>query len=140
MTATKLWPLQTALYAHLRNNDAFKPYLGDPVRIYDNPPADAVFPYLVIGETRTRLYEGIEGGMEHDLRLHVFSRYAGRREIKTILDEVYTGLHDADIPLKDYCIVSMRFVFADIFRRPDRNIYQGVARFRAVTHPDTSII
>lgn len=137
MTATNLWPFQTALYGFLKENEDLTAHLGDPVRVYDDPPDDTIFPYLVIGETRTQAYDGIDGAMEHDLRLHVFSRYAGRREIKTILDQVYTVLHDANIPLTEHCIVSLRFVFADIFRRPDRNIYQGVARFRAVTQPET---
>ena len=139
MSATRLWSFQQAVYGHLVDHDALKGELGNPVRVYDDPPPDALFPYLVLGEVRTEAYDGIEGGMAHDLRLHAFSRYAGRREVKSILDSLYTALHDAELPIADHCLVSLRFVFADVFRRPDRTIYQGVARFRAITHPDFAL-
>ncbi|MEL7199967.1 MAG: DUF3168 domain-containing protein [Pseudomonadota bacterium] len=134
--ALTLWPFQQAIYAYLSEYEGLQMVLGAPVRLYDDPPPDAVFPYAVIGETRSSAYAGIEGGIDHDFRLHVFSRHAGRQEVKTILDALYTALHDAPVPLPGQCLLSLRFVFADIFRRTDRNLYQGVARFRGVTHPE----
>ncbi|MEL6791193.1 MAG: DUF3168 domain-containing protein [Pseudomonadota bacterium] len=134
--ALTLWPFQQAIYSYLSDHDALQSALALPVQFYDDPPPDASFPYAVIGETRSIAFAGIDGGIEHDFRLHVFSRHAGRQEVKLILDALYTALHDAPVPLTGQCLVSIRFVFADIFRRTDRNIYQGVARFRAVTHPE----
>lgn len=129
------WEIQRAVYQHLKASATLKAELGDPARIYDDPPADAVFPFLTLGEARTKDWPGIEGGLEHELRLHAFSRYAGRREVKGILAAVYDELHDADIAITGHDLINFRFVFSDAFRPQDGETYQGVARFRAVTQP-----
>ena len=127
------WELQKAVYQTLSADAAIKAEVGDPARIFDDPPPDAVFPYLTLGEARASDWKGVEGGLEHDLRLYVFSRYAGRREVKRILSAVYDALHDAALTLSGHDLIHIRFVFADAFRRTDGETYQGVARFRAVT-------
>lgn len=127
--------LQKAIYASLMADAAIKAEVGDPARIYDAPPADAVFPYLTIGETKTRPLSGIDGAVEHDVRLYAYSKYAGRLEIKRIMGAVYDVLHDAPLQPLDHQLVSLRFVFADAFRRTDGETYQAVSRFRAVTQP-----
>jgi hypothetical protein len=133
-----LWELQRAVYQTLSADASIKAELGDPARIYDDPPGDAVFPYLTIGEARAKDWSGVEGAFEHDLRLHVFSRYAGRREVKRILGAVYDALHDASMTLAGHALVNIRFVFGDAFRRVDGETYQGVARFRAVTQKESA--
>ena len=133
--SSSVWALQRAIYNALRDDAVIQQKLGSPARVFDDPPADAAFPYLTIGETRIRDWPGVQGGVEHDIRLHAFSRYAGRREIKEILNAVYDALHDAILPLQDNQLVNIRFVFGDAFRRNDGETYQGVVRFRAVTQP-----
>ncbi len=137
-----LWSLQRALYHRLTQDEFLKKILGDPARIFDNPPTEAPFPYVTIGEGRSNDFVGVDGGMEHDVRLHVFSRYAGRRQVKQIIDLLYQALHEADLDLfdetnsfREHHLVNIRFVFSDIFRVRDGTIYQGVIRFRAVTQP-----
>ncbi|WP_375203644.1 DUF3168 domain-containing protein [Hyphococcus sp.] len=127
------WELQKAVYLTLRADAGVKAEVGDPARIFDDPPPEALFPYLTLGEARASDWKGVEGGLEHDLRLYVFSRYAGRREVKRILSAVYDALHDAALTLSGHDLINIRFVFADAFRRNDGETYQGVARFRAVT-------
>lgn len=127
------WELQKAVYQTLSVDAAIKAAVGDPARIFDDPPPDALFPYLMLGEARASDWKGVEGGLEHDLRLYVFSRYAGRREVKRILSAVYDALHEAALTLSGHDLINIRFVFADAFRRTDGETYQGVARFRAVT-------
>ncbi|PQA87241.1 DUF3168 domain-containing protein [Hyphococcus luteus] len=127
------WELQKAVYQALRADAALKSEIGDPARIFDDPPPAALFPYLTIGEARASDYKGVDGALEHDLKLYAFSRYAGRREVKRILCAVYDALHEAALTLSGHDLVNIRFVFADAFRRLDGEIYQGVARFRAVT-------
>ncbi len=130
------WELQKAVYQALAQDAALQAEIGDPPRIYDDPPPDAAFPYLTLGEARAADWKGVEGGLEHDIRLHVFSRYAGRREVKRIIGAVYDALHDAALTLAGHQLVNIRFVFGDAFRRQDGETYQGVARFRAVTQPN----
>ena len=129
------WELQKAVYQALRADAGLKAEIGDPARIFDDPPPEALFPYLTIGEARASDWKGVEGGLEHDLKLYVFSRYAGRREVKRILGAVYDALHEAALTVTGHNLINIRFVFADAFRRSDGETYQGVARFRAVTQP-----
>lgn len=127
--------LQKAIYASLMADAGVKAEIGDPARIYDAPPADAIFPYLSIGESRTRPLAGIDGAVEHEVRLYAYSKYAGRLEIKRIMGAVYNALHDAPLQLQDHQLISLRFIFNDAFRRNDGETYQAVSRFRAVTQP-----
>ena len=117
------WELQKAVYQALRADAGLKAEIGDPARIFDDPPPEAPYPYLTIGEARASDYKGLDGGLEHDLKLYAFSRYAGRREVKRILSAVYDALHDAALTLSGHDLVNIRFVFADAFRRLDGEIY-----------------
>lgn len=126
------WPLQKALYQRLAADAALMEEIGDPPRLYDDPPPDAAFPYVVLGEARAAPVPGADGLFEHDLRLHVHSRHAGRRDVKRILDRLYDALEGADFPVEGARLVSARFVFADVFRR-EEGVFTGVARFRLVT-------
>ena len=130
-----VWALQRALYQTLSADAGIQALLGAPARIYDDPPPDAAFPYLVIGATQASDWKGVDGGLQHDFRLHAFSRYAGRREVKEISGAVYDALHEAAFPVDGHRLVNIRFVFADAFRRQDGEAYHGVIRFRAATQP-----
>lgn len=130
-----IWALQRALYQALAAEPGIQTLLGNPVRIYDDPPAGAELPYLVIGPTQITDWAGVDRGLQHDLRLHAFSAYAGRREIKQIMGAVYDALHEANLTVDGHRLVNIRFVFADAVRRRDANAYQGVMRYRAVTQP-----
>lgn len=129
------WALQRAIYQHLRSDAGLKTEIGDPPRLYDDPPVGAAFPYVTLGETRASDWKGVDGGIEHDLKLYAFSQYAGRREIKRIMGALYDALHEAPLTLSGHTLVNIRFVFGDSFRRQDGDTYQGVARYRAVTQP-----
>lgn len=131
------WPIQVGLYAALSANASLAALIGHPPRIYDEAPASAPFPYVAFGDMRAAAYPGLDGGIEHDVRLSAFSRHGGRREVKTLLDALVEALHEADFPIIGARLISIRFVFADVFRRRDGEIYEGVARFRAVTVPQT---
>ena len=131
-----IFALQKAVYGRLAADAALKSLIGDPARIYDDAPRDAALPYIVIGEARISDWSGVEGGFEHDIRIHIFSRYAGRREIKEIVTALYDALHEAPLIIAGHDLVNLRFVFSDILRRQDSDIYHGVTRFRAVTQPN----
>lgn len=129
------WPLQVALYTALQDYTPLAAELGDPPRIFDDPPAAAALPYLILGEGRASDYPGLAGGAEHDIRVSVFSRHGGRKEIKRLLDLVVEALHETDFAIEGARLVQCRFVFSDVFRRRDGALFEGLARFRAVTEP-----
>lgn len=129
---THSFALQAAAYLALSGDAGVRETLGDPPRLYDEAPPDAAFPYALIGEARVAPLAGHDGAFEHDLRLHVFSRDGGRRAAKRIVDAFYDALHEAPLDVEGARLVSLRFVFADYFRR-EPTFYAATARFRAVT-------
>lgn len=130
------WGMQKAIYARLAADDGLKSLIGDPARIYDDAPPDAPFPFLQIGEGRTRDYPGVDAAVEHDIRIYAFSRYAGRKEVKRMMSCVYDSLHEQAFAVTGRKLVSIRYVFGDVWRRQDGDTYQGVMRYRAVTEPE----
>ncbi len=132
MTTDGSWALQQAVYTALTGDAELIALLGPAPRIYDKVPEDVIFPYLTIGEAGVKPYPGYEGASEHDLRFHVWSRYAGHREVKTIMTAVYHVLHNQTFPVFGYELVSMRYIFGDIFRKADMDTFHAVLRYRAV--------
>lgn len=136
MSVEASWAMQQAVFASLTADPGLQILLGDPARIYDAVPAEAVFPYVTIGEIRVRPYPGLPDAAEHDLRLHAWSRYGGRKEVKEIMTAVYGVLQDGALPVSGRRLVSLRYVFADIFQRSDFETFHAVMRYRAVTEPE----
>lgn len=125
--------LHRAVHAALSTSIVIKTELGDPPRVYDDVPQGAAFPYLIVGEGRTRPLSGVEGAFEHDFTIAIVSRHAGRAEVRRLIDALYDALHEAAFPVSGHRLVGIRFVFADAVRRGDNDLYRGAVRFRAVT-------
>ena len=91
--------LQEALYQRLKNS------LSTPV--YDAVPDNAPYPFIALGET-TSTDESAKG--ENVLRvtatLHIFSQYAGMKEAKAILNQIFTALSKRKLDLSpDFRII-----------------------------------
>ncbi len=111
-----------------------KTLLGDPVRLYDDPPHDAIFPYAVFGDGTQSDSSSVTGDMsEHRVLIHVWSRYAGRREVKQIAGRIRTVLHDAPLVLTEHTLINLRCETIEFSRARDGRAYHALARFRAVT-------
>lgn len=65
----------------------------------------------------------------------MWSRAAGRKEVRTILEAVRAVLHDAVLTLTGHRLVNLRHEFSDTRRDPDGETYHGIVRYRAVTEP-----
>ncbi|MEO0983272.1 MAG: DUF3168 domain-containing protein [Pseudomonadota bacterium] len=74
--------LQKAIYAALIADAGLASLIGDPPRVFDDAPAGAIFPYVILGEAREKTLPGLDDAFEHELKLYVFSRYAGRRLVQ----------------------------------------------------------
>lgn len=126
--------LQEAVYAVLSADTALKSLIGDPARIYDDVPRDAAFPYLTVAEgTQSEWGSQIDEGAEHRLIVHAWSRYAGRREVKQIIERVRTILHAGVLTLTGHTLINLRCEAIDFTRANDARSYHAMARFRAVT-------
>ena len=90
------FPLQQAIFSTLDGNTTG--LSGASVSIFDNADESTAYPYVLIGE-ETTANNGTKtlDGIEHTLTIHVWSQYRGLREIKEIMQSVYTNLHNTDI-------------------------------------------
>jgi len=129
------WDLQQAIYTALGDDQKIQNMVGNPPRIFDAVPTNTQYPFVIIGEARTRDYAGVDGGLEHEIRMAIYSRYAGRREVKEISAVIYDALHERNLVIPAAKLINIRFVFADALRNADGETYYGAVRFRAVTQP-----
>jgi len=127
--------LRAAIHTALRSDGALAAVLGES-RVYDEPPRNAAFPYVTLGEARLMDSSG-DGGetQEHQLTLHAWSRQGGHREAHMIAGALLQALDDAPLSLEENRLVNLRFALADIRRENDGKTYHALVRFRAVTEP-----
>ena len=124
--------LQKAIYDALANDAGVTALTG--TRIYDNPPGDAGFPYLTLGETQVDDWsDDTQTGAEHHLSFYVFSRAGGRAEAKAVLGAVHASLHDVALTLAGHRLINLRFLNAETQQENDGATWRGTIRFRAVT-------
>ena len=107
-------------------------------RVYDEPPRDAAFPYVTLGEARLADLS-VDGGptQEHLLTLHAWSRQGGHRQAHVIAGALLQALDDVPLSPDGHRLVNLRFTIADIRREADGRTYHALVRFRAVTEPAT---
>lgn len=123
------WGLQKAVFSALNTAEICSG------RIYDRVPKNAVFPYVVIGDTQClddgALDEDCVGGWEIYHDIHVFSRpdSGSKEEVKTIAAAVITavtGITD----FAGYKVVVAALETARFFRDPDGLTEHGVLTFK----------
>lgn len=131
------WELQKAIYGTLAADAPLLALLGG-ARIYDDVPRGAAFPYVTFGPNTTRDWStGTEVGSEHVLTLRVWSRAGGEKEAHVVLEAMRAALHEASLTLTGHRLVSLRHETSDTVREADGETCQGIARFRALTEPQT---
>jgi hypothetical protein len=106
------------------------------VPVHDAPPVDAALPYVVIGPIRTTPWRADDlAGEDHALSVHVWSRYRGAREVRTLMDAARAALEDADLAPAGHRLVLLTFAGAEDARANDGVTRHGTLRFRALTEP-----
>ena len=125
--------LVKALIEHLRDDGALQALLGDPVRVWDQPPEAAAFPHLLIGKGESRGLKADGGGVEHRLTLTCASRFAGMEEARAVAAAVRARVADAPLEADGVKAVSLGVTFTDVFRSADLKRAWAVMRLRAVT-------
>ena len=126
--------LQTAIYSTLTSG-TLTDISGTSItsKVYDDVPEGTAYPYIVIGE-ETAIPTGAKDtdGHEHTLTFHVWSKYRGRKEIKQIMEQIYTILHNVAISITGATLVNIRHEFERTLLESDGITRHGVIRFRAV--------
>jgi hypothetical protein len=120
------WPVQVAVY------EAVTAAL-DPVPVFDAVPQGQAKPYAVIGDdTAADWPQSIDvDGEEVEITVHVWSVYAGRKEVKTLMGRIRAALHEAPLAVPGFALVSLRCLSERSFLEPDGATRHGVIRFRA---------
>jgi hypothetical protein len=123
------WQLQRAVYVVLSN--------ALTVPVYDHVPQDAALPYVMTGDDSARDWSADDlSGVETTLSIHVWSRYAGRREGKEIMAEIKRALHEQSVAPLGHRLVLLRWEFAASFLEQDGLTRHGVMRLRSLTHEE----
>lgn len=127
------WELQTAIFARLTGYSALTALVAQ--RVYDNPPADAQYPYVTIGEADTLRNDATcVNGRQVNLTLHAWSTYpGGYKEVKQIADAVVEALHDYSLTLATNKLISISHRQTLAFRDADGISSHAVIRFVAYT-------
>ena len=113
---------------------AVKAALGDPARIYDDPPPNVTFPYVTIGRIESRPSDASAAeAIEHALTLHCWSRYGGRTEALQVIGALRDVLHNAPLDAEGRRLVFLFAQFSDVFRSGDGCTTHGVLRLKALT-------
>jgi len=121
-----------AVHAALSQNTAIQDALGSPPRLYDTAPEDPIFPYLSYGAMRREDVGGDATPLVlHQMTLHLWSRYTGRAEVLSILQQVEAVITDLDA-LSDHfttdTLVSATVLYSDVLRAPDGRTHHGLLR------------
>lgn len=125
--------LQKGLIAWLKADGTLQALLGDPPRIWDEPPDKPDFPHLRLGAAQSQDVRAENCGREHRLTLHCISRFAGAEEARAICAAVRKRIDGANLEADGVRTISLRTTFTDIFRSKDLRRTYGVIRVRAIT-------
>jgi hypothetical protein len=99
--------------------------------VYDNAPQGSAFPYVTIGEAN--LTDNDTDSTQNvyiSYVIHVWSRADGRKEIKTIMGEIYNALHLTKFSESGYSFTENYFLSSDSFVETDGKTRHGVQTFK----------
>lgn len=114
--------MQQGLLSALSNDAAVTMFMGDPPRIHDAVPSDPVFPYMTFGEARSVDTSGDGAPLSnHQISLHIWSRYSGRAEVLDLMQRVENAVSSAP----NFSVVPL---YLDVFRTPDGRTRHGLLR------------
>lgn len=125
-------PLQLALFSRLTAGLS-------PVKVYDSPPnqpdglSNSDFPYVVIGDDTFAPFDTDTSiGNSCTVTLHVWSRYNGKKETKTIMGSIFQLLHRqaSSLSASGYNFIDCLFEFGEVIEEIDGKTRHGVCRYR----------
>jgi hypothetical protein len=120
--------LQQAIYGAL----VASPTLG--AAVYDAAPQAAAFPHIEIGSGIVLDWSAATlRGEEHRVDVHVWSRYRGMKELKTLMAAVKARLHEQTLTLTSNALVDLRYSDESAMIDADGLTRHGIIRFRALT-------
>jgi hypothetical protein len=128
--------LRAAVRSKLVDDAALSGLLGG-AKIFDEVPASAGAPYIVLADIESReAGSSHEEGEEHRFTLNIWSREGGLGEALNAAAQVASSLDGADIPLTGHRLANLRWLATDARRASDGRHRMASLRFRALTEPE----
>lgn len=107
--------------------------LGSPMRIHDEPPAGAVFPFITIGDDSLEDWGARDvTGYGGSFSVHAWSQgERGRSTVKKLADAIRNALHEQDIDVEDHSVVLCRFLSSNT-DTPDGSSWHAETKFKII--------
>lgn len=119
--------LQAAIYAAL----IAAPPIG--ANVYDVVPPNAVFPHIeMAGGTLLSANAIVLSADTHTVEIHVWSRYSGFAEARTLMQAVRDRLDLAGLALTGAALTFIKFAGSDLVMDADGLTVHGIVRFKAM--------
>lgn len=123
MKRCSMLPLQQAMYERLVTNTARS--------VFDVPPQDAVYPYILIGDdTAGDIGTKTDHADEVFATVHCWSRAFGLTEAKTLVAEVVAAFTDNPLQVQGFQVKMVNVDFRSVHNDPDGITRHGVVRLR----------
>lgn len=131
------WTLQEAIYSCLESDSALITLTGT-LRLYDEPPRDVSYPYLVFAaDTETAWNTATTTGSEHTITIDIFSQSGGRKACKQIASAVRDALENTALEPDGQTLIGLYFKSASYTRLEDGATFQARISFTALTEPSS---
>jgi hypothetical protein len=125
---TALFSLQQSLYQRLANDPSIKTKVKG---VFDAVPKDQAYPYISLGEDTARDWSTkTDLGEEITHTLHVWSRYAGKKEAKEIISLIMESLSEPLVLTNGFFVEDFRLEMSQVIDDPDGITRHGVMRLR----------
>jgi hypothetical protein len=127
--------LRAAVHARLSGDAGLGGALGG-AKVYDEVPAGAAPPYVVLSQmTTTNAGTADEPSEEHQLMLEVWSRQGGLAEVLLAAERIVAALDAAALTASGCRLANFRWLQTDARRAPNGRYRSASIRFRALTEP-----
>jgi len=128
--------LQEAIVQTLRSDPDMNSLVAG--RVYDSVKASTTFPYVSVGpDVVTQDDSSCFEAYDIAVQIDVWSRAKGQPEMKRIAGAVRAALHNAELALDDFALVSLQHEITRYLMDPDGSTNHGVVSLRALIDGDS---
>lgn len=128
MTVTITPAVQKAIYAHLTTGGRLS------CSLYDYVPQGASCPYVTFDSSVSAPIDPLNGRRDERFEyMSIWSTYRGQKEVKQIIDEISTALHNTKLALDSGTMILCRVDRTRTVREPDGMTYMGSLTLRILT-------
>lgn len=117
------WEAQKALYTALSSDSTFMSKIGS--RLYDEPPTNETFPYVVLGQMIESKYNRLDNkGFEISAIINVYTKSGrlGYKPAKEILVDMNRVLNQKRFNMTGFNMIQCFFDYVDNDRDEDKRI------------------